>query len=50
MKHVEASITINRPIAEVFAFVTDFSKATQYQPGIIEARVTSSGSVGVGTT
>jgi len=50
MKHIEASITINRPIAEVFAFVTDFSKATQYQPGIIEARVTSSGAVGVGTT
>jgi uncharacterized membrane protein len=50
MKHVESSITINHPIEEVFTFVADFSKATQYQPGIIEARVTSSGPVGVGTT
>ncbi len=50
MKHVEASITINRPIAEVFVFVTDFGNATQWQPGIIEARVTSNGPVGVGTT
>jgi len=50
MAHIEASITIDRPIAEVFAFATDFAKATQWQPGIIEARVTSSGPVGVGTT
>ena len=50
MKHIESSITINRPIDQVFAFVTDFNKATQWQAGIIEARITSNGSVGVGTT
>ena len=50
MAHVEASITVNRPIAEVFAFVTDFSKAVQWQSGLIEAGVTSSGPVGVGST
>ena len=50
MPRVEASIAINRPVAEVFAFVTNFANATQWQPGIIEARVTSNGPVGVGTT
>ena len=50
MKHVESSITINRPIDQVFAFVTDFGKAIPWQAGIIEARVTSNGAVGVGTT
>ena len=47
MKHVEASITINRPIEQVFAYVSDFSKATEWQTGIVEARVTS-GAPGVG--
>jgi carbon monoxide dehydrogenase subunit G len=50
MKHIESIITINRLIDQVFAFVTDFGKATQWQAGIIEARVTSSGAVGIGTT
>ncbi|MBM3127712.1 MAG: hypothetical protein FJ009_03655 [Chloroflexi bacterium] len=50
MKHVEASIKINRPIDQVFAFVSNFSNATQWQVGIIEARVTSSGAIGVGAT
>ena len=50
MAHVEASITINRPIAEVFAFVTDFGKSIQWQPGLIEAGLTSSGPAGVGST
>ena len=50
MKHIESSITINHPIDQVFAFVTDFNKATEWQAGIIEARVTSNGATGVGTT
>lgn len=31
---VEKSVTINRPIAEVFAFVTDGANATQWQGGL----------------
>lgn len=50
MKHIESSIIINCSIDQVFAFVTDIEKATQWQAGIIEARVTSNGAVGVGTT
>lgn len=50
MKHVETSITINRPIDQVFAFITDFARATEWQVGIIEAHVTSNGARGVGTT
>jgi uncharacterized membrane protein len=50
MRHVESSITLHRPVDQVFGFVTDFSKAVQWQAGIVEARVTSNGPVGVGTT
>jgi len=50
MKHIETSITINRPIEQVFAVVSDFSRAVKWQVGIVEARVTSSGTRGVGTT
>jgi len=50
MKHIETSITIHRPIEQVFAFVSDFAKAVEWQVGIVEARVTSSGARGVGTT
>ncbi|MBI5303429.1 MAG: SRPBCC family protein [Chloroflexi bacterium] len=50
MKHIETSITINRPIDQVFTFVTDFSKAVEWQAGIVEARITSNAPRGVGTT
>lgn len=50
MATLQTSITINRPIEEVFAFVTDVDNAAKWQSGIIEAKATSSGPTGVGTT
>lgn len=37
--HVEHSVTIARPIAEVFAFVTDLRNETRWQPEIEAVRV-----------
>lgn len=50
MPRIQTSITINRPIEQVFAFVTDFGKAVQWQPGIVEAKMTSTGPAGMGST
>ncbi|MEK7276284.1 MAG: SRPBCC family protein [Chloroflexota bacterium] len=50
MAKLESSITINRPIEEVFAFVSDMNNSAKYQSGIIEAKMTSDGPVRVGTT
>ena len=41
---------INRPTEEVFAFVTDFEKSPQWMSELVEAKQTSEGPVGVGTT
>jgi uncharacterized protein YndB with AHSA1/START domain len=43
-------VVINRPIAEVFAYVTDLNTHTQWQAGIVEAAQTSKGPTGVGST
>jgi len=45
----EASIVINRPIAEVFAFVADDRNASRWQPGVVSVRREPEGSTGVGT-
>lgn len=50
MARIEASITVNRPIEEVFTFTADVNNAAKWQSGIIEAVRTSSDPVGVGTT
>jgi uncharacterized protein YndB with AHSA1/START domain len=42
-------VTINRPIEEVFAYVTDTSNDPAWHTDILEARKTSEGPVGVGT-
>ena len=49
MAKLETSITINRPIEEVFAFVADLANNAKWQTGVIAAEVTSPGPVGVGT-
>jgi uncharacterized membrane protein len=49
MIHIEESITINRPIEEVFAYVSDFRTASQWQSGMVDVRLTPEGPVGVGT-
>ncbi len=49
MIEVEESVMINRPVEEVFAFLTDHRNDIRWQEGLLEARVTPDGSVGVGT-
>ena len=50
MIKIETSIVINRSIEEVFAFVTDVEKMPQRSAELLEAKKTSEGPVGVGTT
>jgi len=41
---------INRPVHEVFAYVSDFSTLPEYDRFVQSARKTSEGPIGVGTT
>jgi uncharacterized protein YndB with AHSA1/START domain len=43
------TITINRPIEEVFAYVTDTSNDPAWHTDVLEARKTSEGPIGMGT-
>ena len=45
----EKSIIIQRPIEEVFAFVSDLQNATQWQSGVLEVRRVTEGPLGIGT-
>jgi carbon monoxide dehydrogenase subunit G len=47
---VERSIHINKPAAEVFAFLTDFANDAKWQSDLIRSEKTSAGPLGVGTT
>ena len=46
----EADVTINRPLEEVFAFVSTPSEIPQWQHDVVESRQTSAGPLGVGAT
>jgi uncharacterized membrane protein len=48
MIKVEHSVVINRPVAEVFAFVTDPANNTKWQDGLVESRMATSDPMGVG--
>jgi uncharacterized membrane protein len=48
MIKVEHSIVIDRPIPEVFAFVTDPVNNVKWQEGLVESRMASSTAMGVG--
>jgi uncharacterized protein YndB with AHSA1/START domain len=50
MTKLEASEVINRPVEEVFAFVTDPEKMTKWMAELVEVKQTSQGPVGVGAT
>ncbi len=50
MKKLETTITINRPIEEVFAYVTDLRNNIQWMTGVIAAEMTSPGPVKAGVT
>ena len=49
MVRIQASVTVNRPLEEVFRFMTDTQNALQWQSGLLEARVTND-VVGIGKT
>jgi uncharacterized membrane protein len=49
MINVEDSIVINRPIDEVFAYVSDLTNALEWQTGLIEVRKTTAGTLGIET-
>lgn len=48
MINVEDSIVINRPIEEVFAYVSDLTNAPEWQTGLIEVRKTTAEPIGMG--
>lgn len=50
MYHTEANLLIHRPLADVFAMVSNVNRHTEWQDGLIEARWTSVGAPGVGST
>ena len=50
MTRIETSVTIRRPVEEVFDFVTNVANVTQWQSGILESSQTSEGPMGVGAT
>jgi uncharacterized membrane protein len=47
---MEASVVIDRPIDEVFAYVMEVGNWPRWHSGMLEGRQTSEGPVGVGTT
>lgn len=50
MIKVSTTITIARSPAEVFAFISNFENNPRWQSGMVAARFTSEGELGVGTT
>lgn len=50
MDSLTTTITIKRPAEEIYRWLTDFSNHKQIMPNLVEAEVTSSGPIGVGTT
>jgi Polyketide cyclase / dehydrase and lipid transport len=50
MASFENTVTIRRPVEDVFAFLADFENVPAWNPAIVETRKVSPGPVGVGTT
>ncbi|MDH3942516.1 MAG: SRPBCC family protein, partial [Anaerolineae bacterium] len=49
MIKIEQSIVINRPVEDVFVYVTDNSKTAEWQSGLKESTVVSEGPLAVGS-
>jgi len=47
---IKASIIIDKPVDEVFAYVTDVKTWPRWESGLLEAEQTSDGPLNVGTT
>lgn len=50
MIKIENSVQVNRPVEEVFAFVANIENLTLWAGPVTEAKQTSEGPIGVGTT
>ena len=50
MIEVEHGLVIERPVGEVFALVTNVGDNPRWQSGVLQARKTSQGPMGVGST
>jgi len=55
MAKIEASVVIDRPVEDVWKFISDWNNAPKWNTwrearGLLEAKVTSEGPSGVGTT
>jgi len=50
MAEFEASVVIDRPVEEIWKFISDWSNAPKWMPGALEVKQTSTGPLGVGTT
>ena len=50
MANIRIAVVINRPVEDVFAFLTDPEKAVEWSSALVESTKTSEGPVGVGTT
>ena len=50
MKRVERQATIAAPPDEVFAYLSDLEKLSEWQAGVVSAQRTSEGPIGVGAT
>jgi uncharacterized protein YndB with AHSA1/START domain len=50
VKRVERSATIPAPAAEVFAYLSDLDRLSEWQAGVVSARRTSPGEMGAGAT
>ena len=46
---IEHSVVVNRPLSEVFAYLTDVRNVAEWQSGVIETRPHSAGAVTAGT-
>lgn len=49
MLNIEASTIINRPVADVFAFMSNFENNPKWEKNFVEARRLSADPIGVGT-
>ena len=50
MAKLETSVVINRPIEDVFAYVSNPENESLWQSGVVESSLTSQGPMGVGST
>lgn len=50
MIKLELSIVINKPVDQVWNFLTDFQNTPKWDIGVLETRQTSQGLAGLGTT